>query len=75
MPNGNPGSRGACGSGDGVPTGRRLLALLASLLSLCSESDVFVAASFVRFGPAAQLAFLAFGPMVDMKLGALSLGT
>ncbi len=48
---------------------------LAGLLSLCSESDAFVAASFVRFGPAAQLAFLVFGPMVDMKLGALYLGT
>lgn len=48
---------------------------LAGLLSLCSESDAFVAASFVRFGPAAQLAFLVFGPMVDLKLGALYLGT
>jgi uncharacterized protein len=48
---------------------------LAFLLSLCSESDAFVAASFVQFGPAAQLAFLVFGPMVDMKLGALYVGT
>ena len=48
---------------------------LAFLLSLCSESDAFVAASFVQFGPAAQLAFLVFGPMVDMKLGALYIGT
>jgi len=48
---------------------------LAGILSLCSESDAFVAASFVRFGPAAQLAFLVFGPMVDMKLGALYVGT
>jgi uncharacterized protein len=48
---------------------------LAFLLSLCSESDAFVAASFVQFGPAAQLAFLVFGPMVDMKLGALYMGT
>jgi uncharacterized membrane protein YraQ (UPF0718 family) len=29
----------------------------------------------VQFGPAAQLAFLVFGPMVDMKLGALYVGT
>lgn len=44
---------------------------LAFLLSLCSESDAFVAASFVQFGSAAQLAFLVFGPMVDTKLGFL----
>jgi uncharacterized membrane protein YraQ (UPF0718 family) len=48
---------------------------LAFFLSLCSESDAFVAASFVQFGAAAQLAFLVFGPMVDMKLGALYVGT
>ena len=49
--------------------------LLASLLSLCSESDAFIAASFVQFGASAQLAFLVFGPMVDLKLGALYAGT
>lgn len=48
---------------------------LAFMLSLCSESDAFVAASFVQFTPAAQLAFLVFGPMVDLKLGALYMGT
>ena len=48
---------------------------LAFLMSLCSESDAFVAASFTAFGPSAQLAFLVFGPMVDLKLGALYLGT
>ena len=47
-----------------------LLALmaLAFALSLCSESDAFVAASFVQFGVGPQLAFLVFGPMVDAKL-------
>ncbi len=49
--------------------------LLAALLSLCSESDAFIAASFVQFGPSAQLAFLVFGPMVDLKLGTLYAGT
>ena len=49
--------------------------ILAYLMSLCSESDAFVAASFVAFGPGAQLAFLVFGPMVDTKLTALYLGT
>jgi uncharacterized membrane protein YraQ (UPF0718 family) len=48
---------------------------LAAVLSLCSESDAFVAASFVQFGPSAQLAFLVFGPMVDLKLLALYGGT
>lgn len=48
---------------------------LAFVLSLCSESDAFVAASFVQFGVGAQLAFLVFGPMVDTKLGVLYTGT
>jgi uncharacterized membrane protein YraQ (UPF0718 family) len=48
---------------------------LAAVMSLCSESDAFVAASFVQFGPSAQLAFLVFGPMVDLKLIALYAGT
>ncbi len=41
---------------------------LAFALSLCSESDAFVAASFVQFGVGPQLAFLVFGPMMDAKL-------
>jgi len=48
---------------------------LAFVLSLCSESDAFVAASFTQFGPSAQLAFLVSGPMLDMKLAALYAGT
>ena len=48
---------------------------LAYVLSLCSESDAFVAASFVQFGVGAQLAFLVFGPMVDTKLTVLYSGT
>lgn len=44
---------------------------LAILLSVCSEADAFVAASFSSFPPAAQLAFLAIGPMVDLKLIAM----
>jgi uncharacterized protein len=49
--------------------------MLAFVMSLCSESDAFVAASFVAFGPAAQLAFLVSGPMIDTKLSALYAGT
>jgi uncharacterized membrane protein YraQ (UPF0718 family) len=48
---------------------------LAVVLSLCSESDAFIAASFSSFGPSAQLGFLVFGPMVDLKLIALYTGT
>ncbi len=60
----------------GVPVVSLLVMMaLAGVLSLCSESDAFVAASFVQFGPAAQLAFLVFGPMVDLKLVALYGGT
>lgn len=49
--------------------------VLAAALSLCSESDAFVAASFVQFGFASQLAFLVAGPMIDAKLAALYAGT
>ncbi len=41
---------------------------LAGLLSLCSTSDAFIAATFTAFPAAAKLAFLVFGPMVDLKL-------
>jgi uncharacterized protein len=49
--------------------------VLAFVMSLCSESDAFVAASFVGFSPGAQLAFLVSGPMLDTKLAALYVGT
>jgi uncharacterized membrane protein YraQ (UPF0718 family) len=35
---------------------------------LCSTSDAFVAATFTAFPAAAKLAFLVFGPMMDLKL-------
>ncbi|MYL81738.1 permease [Desulfovibrio aerotolerans] len=41
---------------------------LAVILSLCSQADAFVAASFSTFPQAAKLAFLALGPMLDLKL-------
>ena len=44
---------------------------LAFVLSLCSEADAFVAASFMQFSIPAKLAFLVFGPMVDVKLLAM----
>lgn len=42
--------------------------LLALVLSLCSTSDAFIAANLPAFGFPAKLAFLVFGPMMDMKL-------
>ncbi|GES05611.1 permease [Acrocarpospora corrugata] len=51
------------------------LALLAVILSICSEADAFVAASLTAFSPTARLAFLVVGPMVDLKLIALQAGT
>jgi uncharacterized protein len=51
------------------------LALLAVVLSLCSEADAFVAAGLQQFSLTARLAFLVVGPMVDLKLIALQAGT
>ena len=52
-----------------------VLALLAILMCICSEADAFVAASFTQFSPTAQLAFMVVGPMVDLKLIAMQVGT
>jgi hypothetical protein len=41
---------------------------LATVLSVCSTTDAFIAATFTTFPMAAKLAFLVFGPMVDFKL-------
>jgi uncharacterized protein len=41
---------------------------LAFVLSLCSEADAFIGASFSSiFPPSAILGFLIFGPMIDLK--------
>lgn len=50
------------------------LAALAVVLSICSEADAFVAASFTAFSPTARLAFLVVGPMVGLKLFSLQVG-
>jgi len=44
------------------------LMALASVLSVCSTTDAFIAATFTAFPMAAKLAFLVFGPMMDFKL-------
>jgi len=51
------------------------LAVLAVLLSICSEADAFVAASMSQFSLTARLAFLVVGPMIDLKLFAMQAGT
>ncbi len=48
---------------------------LAFALNLCSEADAFVAASFVQFTFASKLGFLVLGPMLDIKLVAMYLGS
>lgn len=45
-----------------------LLMLLAFVLCLCSEADAFLAASYTKMSVSAKLAFLVFGPMLDIKL-------
>lgn len=44
------------------------LMVLAFILSLCSTSDAFIAATLDKFAWSAKLAFLTFGPMMDVKL-------
>ena len=44
------------------------LMALAFVLSLCSTSDAFIAATLDKFTYGAKLAFLTFGPMLDVKL-------
>lgn len=51
-----------------------VMAGFAIVLSLCSEADAFVAASFTAVSPTAQLAFLVVGPMVDIKLISMQAG-
>lgn len=41
---------------------------LAALLCLCSTTDAFIAATLVPFPMVSKLAFLVFGPMLDLKL-------
>jgi uncharacterized membrane protein YraQ (UPF0718 family) len=41
---------------------------LSVVLSLCSTTDAFIAATFSMFPTVAKLGFLIFGPMIDLKL-------
>jgi uncharacterized membrane protein YraQ (UPF0718 family) len=42
--------------------------VIAGILTLCSTSDAFIAATFTAFPLPARMAFLIFGPMFDFKL-------
>jgi len=63
----------AIGSGPVVSVA--VLMALAFVLSVCSTVDAFLALSFVRtFTTGSILAFLVFGPMVDIKSSLMFLG-
>lgn len=48
---------------------------MAYIFSLCSEADAFIASSFATtFSSSSLLAFLVFGPMVDVKSTLMMLG-
>ncbi|HYH47622.1 MAG TPA: permease [Thermoanaerobaculia bacterium] len=51
------------------------MALLAVILSICSEADAFVAASLTQFSMTSRLVFMVVGPAVDLKLVAMQAGT
>lgn len=48
--------------------GTGILMLLAFVLSVCSTSDAFLAATLGAFGYGSKMAFMVFGPMLDVKL-------
>jgi uncharacterized membrane protein YraQ (UPF0718 family) len=50
------------------------LAMLAALLSICSQADAFIARSFTGFSTTAQLVFMLIGPAVDLKLAVMQGG-
>lgn len=51
-----------------------VMAILAVVLSLCSEADAFVAASLSMLPLVPRLVFLVVGPAVDIKLFAMQAG-
>jgi uncharacterized membrane protein YraQ (UPF0718 family) len=51
-----------------------MFALLAVVLSICSEADAFVAAGLPQFSLTSRLVFLVVGPVIDIKLIAMHAG-
>lgn len=54
--------------------GIAVMAVLAVVLSLCSEADAFVAASLSMLPLLPRLVFLVVGPAIDLKLFAMQVG-
>jgi uncharacterized membrane protein YraQ (UPF0718 family) len=55
-------------TGNGPVSSLLVMMGLAYVLSLCSEADAFIGASFSSIFPASSiLGFLIFGPMIDLK--------
>src|SRR5581483_3283553 len=50
------------------------LAMLATLMCICSQADAFIARSFAGFSRTAQLAFMVVAPVVDLKLISMHVG-
>jgi hypothetical protein len=50
-----------------IPLSVLFMMALAVLLSICSGADAFVASSFMKFSPFAQLAFVTIGPVLGLK--------
>lgn len=51
-----------------------MFAVLAVVLSICSEADAFVAAGLPQFSLTSRLVFLVVGPVIDLKLVAMHAG-
>lgn len=51
-----------------------MFAVLAVILSICSEADAFVAAGLPQFSLTSRLVFLVVGPVIDLKLVAMHAG-
>lgn len=61
--------------GDGLVQSTIVMMGLAYFLSLCSEADAFIGASFKNLFPSTSiLAFLIYGPMIDLKNTIMLLG-
>lgn len=63
-----PGAKWLDGLAGNTTAAPAALMALAFVLSLCSTSDAFIAATLDKFSWGAKLAFLTFGPMMDVKL-------
>jgi uncharacterized membrane protein YraQ (UPF0718 family) len=51
-----------------------MFAVLAVVLSICSEADAFVAVGLPQFSLTSRLVFLVVGPVIDLKLVAMHVG-